>query len=178
MALVAPLEATRLPRVAKRTPASGGPLPFPSGRDERGRGVRQDGTRSQRRRAAAPKSPEGICPPAGQESAQAADDKGFEIGRRDPLTSGTVRRGASDEAAGDVVAVPRSLLDRVGRRHEFGTGVEDNAGQQAWFEGFAAFPPLHPVLFEMALHPSHRSSSTIAACSSGNALPLWTISPR
>ena len=26
----------------------------------------------------------------GQESAQAADDKGFEIGRRDPLTSGTV----------------------------------------------------------------------------------------
>src|SRR5271166_3238814 len=50
----------------------------------------------------------------GQESAQAADDKGFEIGRRDPLTSGTVRLGASDEAAGDVVAIPRSLLDRVG----------------------------------------------------------------
>src|SRR5271166_417082 len=50
----------------------------------------------------------------GQESAQAADDKGFEIGRWDPLTSGTVQRGASDEAAGDVVAIPRSLLDRVG----------------------------------------------------------------
>jgi hypothetical protein len=35
----------------------------------------------------------------GQESAQAADDEGFEIGSRDPLTLGTVQRGASDEAA-------------------------------------------------------------------------------
>jgi hypothetical protein len=61
---------------------------------------------------------------------------------------------ASDEAAGDVVPIPRSLLDRVGRRHGFGTGVEDDAGQQAWFEGFVAFPPLRPVLFKMALHSS------------------------
>ena len=66
----------------------------------------------------------------------------------------TVRRWASDEAAGDVVAIPRCLLDRVGRRHGFGTGVEDDAGQQAWFQGFVAFPPLHPVLFETALHSS------------------------
>ena len=29
----------------------------------------------------------------GQEGAQPPDDKGFEIGRRDPLTSGTVSRG-------------------------------------------------------------------------------------
>jgi hypothetical protein len=67
----------------------------------------------------------------GQESAQAADDKGFEIRRRDPLTSGTVCRGAGDEALGYVIAIPRSLLDRVGRGHGFGTGVEDDAGQQA-----------------------------------------------
>ena len=26
--------------------------------------------------------------------------------------------------------------------------------RQAWFEGFVAFPPLDPVLFEMALHSS------------------------
>src|SRR5208337_5270499 len=52
------------------------------------------------------------------------------------------------------VAIPRSLLDRVGRRHGFGTGVEDDAGQQAWFEGSVAFPPLHPLLLEMALHSS------------------------
>ena len=40
----------------------------------------------------------------------------------------------------------------MGRRHGFGTGVEDDAGQQAWLQGFVAFPPLHPVLFETALH--------------------------
>jgi hypothetical protein len=90
----------------------------------------------------------------GQESAQAADDKGFEIRCRDPLTSGAVCRGAGDEALGYVIAIPRSLLDRVGRGHGFGTGIEDDAGQQAWFEGFVAFTPLRPVLFKVALRPS------------------------
>ena len=35
----------------------------------------------------------------GQESAQAADDKGFEIGRRDPLTSGKPKRESIGESS-------------------------------------------------------------------------------
>jgi len=69
----------------------------------------------------------------GEERPQASDDKSVEIGRRDPLTAGTACRGASDEPAGDVVPISRSLLDGVGRRHGFGTGVEEDSGQQAWF---------------------------------------------
>src|SRR5208337_1505202 len=64
------------------------------------------------------------------------------------------RLPAAVRPCGSAAELPRSLLDRVGRRHGFGTGVEHDAGQQAWFEGFVAFPPLHPVLFEMALHAS------------------------
>jgi hypothetical protein len=90
----------------------------------------------------------------GQESAQAVDDEGFEIGSRDPLTLGTVQRGAGDEAAGDVVAIPRSFLDCMSRRHGFGIGVEDDTSEQAWLEGLVAFPPLHPILLQMPLHSS------------------------
>ena len=109
--------------------------------------------------------------------AQAADDKGFEIGRRDPLTSGTVRLGASDEAAGDVVAIPRSLLDRVGR---IGSELASKTMPASRLGSRALSPSRRSIRFSSRwlCTRRHRSSSTIAACSTRNTLPLWTISPR
>ena len=99
--------------------------------------------------------------------AQRPNDEGFEIGSSDPLTSGTVRRRAGDEAAGDVVAMPRSLLDHVGRRW-----VRNRRRRRCRPAGLVRglcrlFTAAIRFSLKMALHSSPQSSSTIAACSPG-----------
>jgi len=118
----------------------------------------------------------------GAQRPQSIGDQRFQIRRGNSLTVRLIRGfapiAAGNEAAGDVIAIPGSSLYRVGRGHGIAWrrtrdrsagSVRSQCRRRAARaglprDGFCTF--------------CHSSSSMMAACSPGKALPLWTISPR
>ena len=91
----------------------------------------------------------------GEEGFEAGDDEDLELARWQalPLFDPAGRSVVRDQPARDIVAISHALLHRMGRRHRFALGVEENAGEQiGQLCPVARACPLDAVGFEFLLN--------------------------
>jgi len=56
-----------------------------------------------------------------------------------------------DQRAGDIVAVPRALLDRMARRHPIAVAIKQHASEETWLPSFSAIVALGGVAGNLGL---------------------------